>query len=152
MSTATTEQVTLEDHVNAATEVAFLLDIFAATVDTIMGGATASVGRIAGREMARKLPVHLTNPTLEEVVEILASRMKAGYQFRLEGEGTERTLLFDHCVLREVCAKRGLTMGTALCRLFHAYLDGILNELICRPVKSEVISCGDQCRLSLRTQ
>lgn len=152
MSTATTEQVTLEDHVNAATEVAFLLDIFAATVDTIMGGATASVGRIAGREMARKLPIHLTNPTLDEVVALLNSRMKAGYQFRLEGEETERTLLFDHCVLREVCAQRGLTMGTALCRLFHAYLDGILNELIRRPVKSEVVSCGNQCRLNLRTQ
>lgn len=152
MSTATTEQVTLEDHVNAATEVAFLLDIFAATVDNIMGGATASVGRIAGREMARKLPIHLTNPTLDEIVALLNSRMKAGYQFRLAGEGTERALLFDHCVLREVCAKRGLTLGTALCRLFHAYLDGILNELICRPVKSEVVSCGDQCRLSLRTQ
>ncbi|ABB33535.1 hypothetical protein GeomeDRAFT_1166 [Geobacter metallireducens RCH3] len=152
MSTTTTEQVTLEDHVNAATEVAFLLDIFAATVDTIMGGATASVGRIAGREMARKLPIHLTNPTLDEIVALLNSRMKAGYQFRLEGEGTERVLLFDHCVLQEVCAKRGLTLGTALCRLFHAYLDGILNELICRPVKSEVVSCGDQCRLSLRTQ
>lgn len=149
---AITEQVTLDDHINAATEVAFLLDIFAATVDNVMGGATASVGRIAGREMARKLPVHLTNPTLDEVVAILNSRMEAGYRFRLEGDGTERTLLFDHCVLREVCAKRGLTMGTALCRLFHAYLDGILNELICRPVKSEVVSCGDQCRLNLRTQ
>lgn len=152
MSSATTEQVTLEDHVNAATEVAFLLDIFAATVDNIMGGATASVGRIAGREMARKLPVHLTNPTLDEVVAILNSRMQAGYVFRLEGEGTERSLVFDHCVLREVCAQRGLAMGTALCRLFHAYLDGILNELICRPVKSEVVSWGDQCRLNLRTQ
>lgn len=149
---AITEQVTLDDHVSAATEVAFLLDIFAATVDNVMGGATASVGRIAGREMARKLPVHLANPTLDEVVAILNSRMEAGYRFRLEGDGTERTLLFDHCVLREVCAKRGLTMGTALCRLFHAYLDGILNELICRPVKSEVVSCGDQCRLNLRTQ
>ena len=149
---AITEQVTLDDHVNAATEVAFLLDIFAATVDNVMGGATASVGRIAGRGMARKLPVHLTNPTLDEVVAILNSRMEAGYRFRLEGDGAERTLLFDHCVLREVCAKRELTMGTALCRLFHAYLDGILNELICRPVKSEIVSCGDQCRLNLRTQ
>ncbi len=152
MSTATTGPVTLEDHVSAATEVAFLLDIFASTVDNIMGGATASVGRIAGREMARKLPVHLTNPTLDEVVELLNGRMKAGYQFRLEGEGTERSLLFDHCIMREVCTKRGLAMGTALCRLFHAYLDGILNELICRPVKSEVVSCGDQCRLNLKTQ
>lgn len=152
MSTATTEQATLEDHVNAATEVAFLLDIFAATVDTIMGGATASVGRIAGREMARKLPVHLSNPTLDEAVALLGSRMKAGYVFRLEGEGAERSLIFDHCVLREVCAQRGLDMGTALCRLFHAYLDGILNELVCRPVKSEVVSCGNQCRLNLRTQ
>ncbi|BDV44178.1 hypothetical protein GURASL_31010 [Geotalea uraniireducens] len=152
MSSETAGQVTLEDHRNAATEVAFLLDIFAATVDTIMGGATASVGRIAGREMARKLPVHLPNPTLEEVVAILGSRMKAGYAFRLAGEGAERELLFDHCVLRDICSQRGLTPGTALCRLFHAYLDGIVNELVCRPVKSEIVSCGAQCLLKLRTQ
>ena len=50
---------TLDDHQKAFTEISFLLHIFAATVDELMGGATAPVGRIAGRRAARKLPLHL---------------------------------------------------------------------------------------------
>jgi hypothetical protein len=78
--------------------------------------------------------------------------MEAGFLFSLQGEDNERDLLFDRCVLRDVCTMRKIDMGEGLCRLFHAYFDGILNELICRPVKSEIISCGEQCRTTVRTQ
>ena len=143
----------LEDHTTALNEVSFLMDIFASTIDNIMGGATAPVGRIAGREMAQKLPVNLGNPSIKEALGVLAARMKAGFVFSLEGAGDQAKLVFDRCALREVCALRGLQTGTALCRLFHAYFDGIVNELICRPVKTENISCdGAQCRMNIRTQ
>ena len=146
-------ETTLEDHTTALNEVSFLMDIFASTIDNIMGGATAPVGRIAGREMAQKLPVNLDNPSIEEALGVLAARMKAGFVFSLEGSGDQAKLVFDRCALREVCALRGLQTGTALCRLFHAYFDGIVNELICRPVKTENISCdGAQCRMNIRTQ
>jgi hypothetical protein len=47
MSSETVMGLTMEDHQKAFTEVAFLIDIFTSTIDNIMGGATASVGRIA---------------------------------------------------------------------------------------------------------
>ncbi len=146
-------ETTLEDHTTALNEVSFLMDIFASTIDNIMGGATAPVGRIAGREMARKLPVNLDNPSIEEALGILAARMKAGFVFSLQGAGDEKELVFDRCALREVCSLRGLQTGTALCRLFHSYFDGIVNELICRPVKTELGSCSSaQCRMKIRIQ
>lgn len=152
MSVSPTMDTTLEDHDKAFTEVAFLLDIFAATIDNIMGGATASVGRIAGREMARKLPIYLTGTGVEDIIDILASRLQAGYKFRLSTAGEERELVFERCVLRDVCARRGIAGGGELCRLFHSFFDGMLNELISRPVKSEIAACGEQCRLKLSIQ
>lgn len=143
---------TVEDHQKAFTEVAFLVDIFASTIDNIMGGATAPVGRIAGREMAKKLPINLHDPTLADAVAVLSTRMGAGFGMKLMDSGAGQELLFDRCVLRDVCSLRGVTTGGALCRLFHSYIDGILNELICRPVKSEITSCGEQCRTLVRTQ
>lgn len=146
-------ETTLEDHTTALNEVSFLMDIFASTIDNIMGGATAPVGRIAGREMARKLPVNLDNPSIEEALGILAARMKAGFVFSMEGTGEGAKLVFDRCALREVCSLRGLKTGTALCRLFHSYFDGIVNELICRPVKTEDIACdAAQCHMKIKIQ
>lgn len=144
--------ITIEDHRNGFNEVAFLLDIFTATIDSIMGGATAPVGRIAGREMARKLPVYLKNPSLEEAVALLAGRMGNGFEFSLDSSGEQKQLDFGKCVLREICSLRGVQTGGAMCRLFHSYLDGILNELVSSPVKSHIISCGDRCRTAVRTQ
>jgi hypothetical protein len=152
MSSGNLTEITVEDHKNGFNEVAFLLDIFTSTIDSIMGGATAPVGRIAGREMARKLPVYLENPSIEETVALLAGRMKDGFEFKLNISGEQQQLDFGKCVLREVCSLRGVQTGGAMCRLFHSYLDGILNELISRPVKSEIVACGDLCSATVRTQ
>jgi hypothetical protein len=78
--------------------------------------------------------------------------MKAGFEFTIEGEDREQELIFQRCSLREVCCQRGIDTGGAMCRLFHSYLDGIVNELISRPVKSEIVSSGQQCRAKIRTQ
>lgn len=145
-------EITLEDHQKAFGELAFLLEIFTATIDNIMGGATAPVGRFAGREMAKKLPIHLGTPSLDEVMPVLADRMRAGFAFSLEGGEGDRQLVFDRCALRDVCTHRGIPAGGPLCKLFHSYLDGVLNELFCRPVKSDIVSTGDQCRATVRTQ
>lgn len=152
MSVETMHGTTLEDHQKAFTEIAFLMDIFTSTIDTIMGGTTAPVGRMAGREMAKKLPINLNHPSLEEAVEVLASRMSAGFKISIEEAATGKELVFDRCVLRDICSLRKIDAGGALCRLFHSYLDGILNELVSRPVKSEISGCGEQCRVTVRTQ
>jgi hypothetical protein len=141
-------ELTPEDYQKAYVEVAFLLDAFASTIDNIMGGKTAPVGRIAGRDTARKLPLDLSEPTLEEVITALSEQMQAGFEFSLDQD----TLLFKKCILREMCRLRNIEPGAALCRLFHAYFDGIANGLLCRPVKSKIISVGDECRLQSAVQ
>jgi hypothetical protein len=140
--------LTPEDYQKATIEVAFLLDAFASTIDNIMGGNTAPVGRIAGRDTAGKLPVSLTDPTLRDVIAILGKQMHAGFDFALEGDG----LQFKSCIIREMCALRKIETGGALCRLFHSYFDGIVNGLLCRPVKSTIVSVGDVCRLQTAVQ
>jgi hypothetical protein len=132
--------------------VAFLIDIFSSTIDTIMGGSTASVGRIAGRDTARKYPVYLQNPSLEDALSVIGDRMKSGFSISLEASGNESVLVFDRCIVREICQLRNSDLGKAMCRLFHEYFDGILDELINRPVKSEITQCGQQCRTNLRIQ
>lgn len=137
-----------EDYQKAKTEVAFLLDAFASTIDNIMGGNTAPVGRIAGRDTASKLPVHLEDPTLQDIIATLREQMKAGFDFSLDSDG----LLFKSCIIREMCAVRKIETGGALCHLFHSYFDGIINGLLCRPVKSTFVSVGEECLLQTAVQ
>jgi hypothetical protein len=141
--------LTLEDHQKAFTEVSFLLDIFAATVHDLMGGATDSVGRIAGREMAKKLPLYIPDPTLEDVLEQVAGRLKKGFEIRFTSSGGGADVTFERCALRDVCRVRGLALGGPLCSLFRSYLDGVVNELAYRPVKSRIVSTGEHCELRL---
>jgi hypothetical protein len=136
-----------EDYQAAFTEVAFLLDAFAAAIDNIMGGVTGPVGRIAGRDTAKKLPVHLPDPTLETVTELLGERMQAGFGFKLE----DGKLSFEKCVVRDVCRLRGIETGGPLCKLFHAYLDGVMDGLLHRPVKSSAVSMGELCQVIPQT-
>lgn len=137
-----------EDYQKATVEVAFLLDAFASTIDNIMGGNTAPVGRIAGRDTASKLPLHMTDPTLEGIVVALKEKMQAGFDFSLDGAG----LMFKSCIIRDMCALRKIETGGPLCRLFHSYFDGIVNGLLCRPVKSTIVSVGDECQLQTVVQ
>lgn len=146
-------QMTPEDHQMAFTEVAFLVESFANTIDNIMGGATAPVGRIAGRAMARKLPLALEEPSLASVLDILAQRMQAGFQISATADGDAAAeVTFNRCALREVCGLRGMETGSAVCRLFHSYFDGIVNELLHRPVKSEILEAGPVCRIRTCSQ
>ena len=145
--------VTLEDHRRAFTEVSFLLDAFAVTLGDIMGGATVSVGRSAGRQMARKLPDYLPEPTLETVLGVIADRLRKGFDMTFErGEDGEMNVLFDRCAIRKVCQARGKPVGGDLCRIFRNYLDGVVCELLARPARSTVVSCGESCRILLETK
>jgi hypothetical protein len=134
-------------------EVAFLVDAFASTIDNVMGGTTGPVGRIAGRDTAKKLPVHLGEPSLTDALEVLSERMKAGYQVEVTSvtaHGAETTV--TTCFVRDLCAHSGKPIGGAACKLYHAYFDGIVNELLHRPVKSDVLGVGESCRVRMVTQ
>ena len=137
-----------EDYQKATVEVAFLLDAFASTIDNIMGGNTAPVGRIAGRDTASKLPIELNNPTLQDIIAELRERMHAGFDFSLDGDG----LRFKSCIIRDMCGVRKIETGGALCRLFHSYFDGIVNGLLSSPVKSTIVTVGTECQLQTAVQ
>ncbi len=140
--------LTAEDHSHAMAEVAFLVDAFAHTIDNVMGGTTGPVGRIAGRDMAKKLPIHLVEPSLPETLEVLSARMRAGFDFTVtsvEGQRADSTV--SACFVRDLCAQSGKPPGGAVCKLYHAYFDGIVDELMHRPVKSELVSVGESCRV-----
>ena len=146
-------QITPEDHQMAFTEVSFLIGSFANTIDNIMGGATAPVGRIAGRDMAKKLPLNLDNPTLAEVLDVLAKRMQAGFEMTVTSlDDNTAEIRYGRCALREVCKVRKRQTGGSVCRLYHSYFDGIVNELLHRPVKSELLEVADSCLIKTHTQ
>jgi hypothetical protein len=147
-----TTGLTVDDHERAMTEVSFLLDIFASTVDELMGGASAPVGRAAGRQAAARMPLHLPDPTLETVLQSLRAHMARGYAMTWQQGGTGAQVSFDRCVVREACQRQGQQPGGALCRLFHFYLDGVVNGLLHRPVKSTDLRAGHRCTIRLETK
>lgn len=141
------------DHDNAMKEVAFLVDAFASTIDNVMGGATGPVGRNAGRDMAKKLPLHLGDPTLAQTLGVLNERMKSGFDAAvISADGNIADTAVGTCFIRDLCAGSGKKIGGPACKLYHAYFDGIVNELMHRPVKSEIVEVGPSCRVRIVAQ
>jgi hypothetical protein len=144
-----TPALSVDDHRRALIEVSFLLNIFATTVHAMMGGATAPVGRVAGRQAAEKLPVHLPEPTADAVLAAVQAHMRAAFDIDGRVEGSRVELAFGRCAIREACRAQGREAGGDLCRLFHFYLDGFFNGLLQRPTKSTVEPGADRCRTTI---
>ena len=146
------DELTLDDHRKAFTEVSFLIELFASTVDELVGSATASVGRVAGRMMGKRLPLHLPKPSLETVLEALARQLSGSFELSYRCEGSSAELTFGRCPIRKVCQVRDLPLDGETCRIFHAYFDGVVNELTARPTKTELCSVGERCvaRLAIK--
>ena len=144
--------LTLDDHRAAFTEVSFLLEIFATTVSQLMGGATASVGRIAGRHFARKLPVTLVDPTLEQVVQTLADYVRKGTDIAFTRTDAGVDLTITRCSMRNVCRSRQAELGGDVCRLYHMFIDGVVNELYSRPAKSIITEAGEICHARMEVR
>ncbi len=152
MSECEIAELTEEDHDKVFTEVCFLLDIFASTIDDVMGGSTATVGRIAGRRMARKLPIYLPHPSPSEVLSAFSEHMKAGFEIsHRDGDGS-LLISYGRCAIREVCRQRGIPTGGSLCKLFHEFTDGVVNELSSRPTKATILRSGDTCETRMDTR
>ncbi len=152
MSDAHAQGLTVEEHRQAFTEVSFLLDIFASTVHDLMGGAVAPVGRAAGRQMARKLPVYLPSPSLDTALSAVAGQFRKGFEFGAERNARGVSLRFSRCAVREACASRGVRPGGDMCTLFHACFDGVVNELSCHPTKSRIADAGDTCEILMEVR
>jgi hypothetical protein len=152
MSAISDPAPTLKEHEMATVEVAFLLDIFATTIDDLMGGAIASVSRIAGRSMARKYPLDLNNPDMKDTWDAIAEQLKGGFDISCSVRNCSADLTIGKCAIRELCKSRNVELNGAICRLFHYYLDGVTNELYCRPVKSRITSTGDKCKAVMESK
>lgn len=141
-----------EDYESAFTEVSFLLSILSTSLHELMGGAGASIGRLAGRHAARKFPLHVPEPELATVLEALSRYLAGGFQWRSEPRPDGAEIEYQECVVREVCRRRGVEPGGELCALVHHYLDGVINELLGRRAKTAIESAGPQCRTVLEVR
>ena len=136
--------LTLEDHQKAKTEISFLLEIFAATIVELMGGATRTVGRMAGRHMAEKLPVYLPDPTLESVLSAVSEHFSSGYDIKFTCQKDVAELTFGKCAIRDILRERNIEVGGDLCKVFHYALAGIVNQLLNRGAKGVIVKPREQ--------
>jgi hypothetical protein len=136
--------LSLEDHAKAKTEISFLLAIFADTIVELMGGATATVGRLAGCHMAEKLPVYLPNPDLETVLAAVIEHLSSGYEITAKQDEAGAELTFGKCAIRNILRERSIPVGGDLCKVFHFTLAGIVNQLLGKGTKGTIVTPGGQ--------
>jgi hypothetical protein len=149
MNSINQEIPTTEDHEKALVEVAFLLNIFATTINDLMGGATSSISRISGRSMARKMPVYLKDADIQQILTAIAEELKGGFEISSTCNHNSAEMSFNKCAIRKICETRNIELNGPLCKLFHYYLDGIVNDLYFRPAKSMITSTGKKCQAHL---
>ncbi len=145
MITTNELSLTMEDHQKAKTELSFLLEIFASTITELMGGATATVGRMAGRHMAEKLPVYLPDPTLPVVLDAVVEHLSSGYDIAVSIKEDGADLTFGRCAIRDILVERNLPVGGDLCKVFHFALAGIVNQLLGKGAKGVIVEAGERC-------
>jgi len=145
-------ELSLEDHQVAFTEICFLLDVLTRTIGEVVGQGRASLAVNAGRQMGKKLPVHLPDARFEQVLEALEQRLAEGFGIAWQVEGNRAELRVDRCAIREVCRERQLEVGGDLCQLLHNYWSGMLSQLLGRPVRVCACQAGESCVLELETR
>jgi hypothetical protein len=141
-----------QDYDDAFTEVSFLLGMLSGSVHELMGGAGASIGRLAGRRAARKFPLHLPNPDLAGVLAALGAYWADTFEWQSVAREDGADVEYRRCVVREVCHRLQVEPGGELCCLVHHYLDGVVNELLSRRVKSSIETAGPVCRTALEVR
>jgi hypothetical protein len=144
--------LTVEDHQKAFTEVSFLLEMLTNAINQTVGNSTPSLGISAGKQMGKKLPVYLVDPSLELVLAALSERLDAGFEFDHNCDASGANLEVTRCAIRDVCASRGLELGGELCKMFHYYLSGMAAELLKRPVRAGEFQAGESCTIRLNAK
>ncbi len=146
MTERTELELTQEDYEAAISELSFLLDILVRTIGDLVGAGGAGVGRMAGQHMARKLPIYLVEPTLDDVLEALKQQMKGGFELSFSSDDSDDARVnFGRCAIREVCARRNQNPGGEVCKLFHHYFSGMVGELLGVRVRGSILSAHESC-------
>ncbi len=151
MNRSTELSTTLEEHESAFTEICFLLEVLTASINEVVGQSMPSLAVNAGREMGKKLPVHLEDPDLDKVLAALAARLDEGFEIEFRVEGKAAQLQVGRCAIREVCENRGLEIGGDLCKMLHHYWAGMLAQLLGRPVRAGKFRAGTDCSIELKS-
>lgn len=152
MSTQPELLLSKEDHDRAFTEVSFLLDMLVRTAGTVVGKSTPALGVNAGRHMGKKLPVLITEPNMEKVLAATADALKSGFVVKCSAIDSGARVEFGRCAIREVCRDRGLEVGGDLCKMFHAYVAGMMAQLLGKPVRPGQTTAGDTCSVQFDAQ
>ncbi len=142
--------LTLEDHKKAFTETSFLLSILTGTMKELVGSGASTVATSAGKEIAKKMPIYIKNPSIEEVTATLQKRLAAGFDFSCEPVDDGLNLSFTKCAIRDVCENRGMEIGGELCSIFHYYLGGMFSQFSKKQTRPKILSSGcDRCETHL---
>ena len=139
------------DHDAAFTEVSFLLQMLAQTVEEVIGNP-APLGVSAGRAMATKLPFHLKDADLKAVLDALQASLADGISYTSTVDGNVATLSVGHCVIRDLAAKQGEAPGCRLCKLYHHFLSGLVSQVLTRQARVQETAAGDACTLTVQSK
>jgi hypothetical protein len=135
-------------HDDAFTEVGFLLQMLASTVEDVIGNP-APLGVSAGRAMANKLPVRLVEPTLEKALEVLAEALSGAITFAPTFTESGAVLEVSDCAIRDICRMQDEEIGARVCKLFHHYLSGMGSQLLGKQTRITSKAVGERCTLEL---
>ena len=141
--------LTLKDHEKAFTEVSFLLDILFKTIEVFVGKSSLSLPVVAGRKMARVLPVHLDSKSPEEALKELVRVFSIGLDISGRFDGNDAVISLRQCPIRDVCNERGISINGQACNMFHYYMAGIMAELTGLTNRPVTLNTGEECSFKL---
>ena len=137
------------DYDAAFTEVSFLFEVLASTVKDVIGNS-APLGVSAGRSMAKKIPVNLKAPALEQVFEVLTRHFENGFEFSAQAKEGGAELKVGSCIIRDICKNQNAALGGEMCRIFHSYIGGMTAQLSGRQARVSHTEAGDTCVLDVK--
>ena len=137
------------DYDAAFTEVSFLFEVLASTVKDVIGNS-APLGVSAGRSMARKIPVNLKQPSVNQVLDVMTRHFQNGFEFTSKTSEEGGELNVGACMIRDICRNQNTELGGEMCKIFHAYLSGMTAQLSGRQARVTHTAAGDTCALDLK--
>ena len=150
MSPANELQLSLEEHDQAFIELSFLVEVFVQTVGSLIGGASATVGRTAGKHLARKLPLHLEEKSMAAVLEGLSRQGAGGFEMSYSCDKSGADMEYGRCAIREACKVRGQELGGEMCKMYHFFVSGMVEQLVGERVPPRITESGpEKCTIRL---
>jgi len=145
-------QVNDSDYEKASRDLGVRLLSISKTLRKVAGGSLGAVGTTAGRIAASHLPRMFEDEKIgfEDILKDLQGKWKDSFKFDYVMADNSATLTFDHCPVYSILTSHGEKVGGDLCSLFHAYIQGILVEVVQDKFQMKVETMGEKCVLKVR--